>query len=87
MVHPGIHFKTVEGDTLPADTELGEGGAHLPVKAVAVHAQVGRGIAEADQAGLDLHALTAYVHCSYLGSDMAYFSTDGQAGLLVDLTL
>ena len=87
MVHPGIHFKAVEGDTLAADTEFGQGGAYLLVKAVAVHTQVGRGIAESDQAGLDLHALSAYVHSSYLGSDMAYFSTDGQAGLLVDLTL
>ena len=59
MVHPGVHFKAVEGDALPADAELGEGRAHLPVKAVAVHTQVGRGVAEADQAGLDLHRLPA----------------------------
>ena len=87
MVHPGIHFKAIEGDTLAADPELGQGGAHLTVKAVAVHTQISRGIAESDQAGLDLHALSAYVHSSYLGSDMAYFSTDGQAGSLVDLPL
>jgi len=55
VVHPGIHFKAVEGDTLPADPKFSQGGAHLTVKAVAVHAQVGRGVAEADQAGLDLH--------------------------------
>jgi len=55
VVHPGIHFKAVEGDTLPADAKLGEGRAYLPVKAVAVHAQVGWGVAEADQSGLDLH--------------------------------
>jgi len=48
VVHPGIHFKAVEGDTLSADTEFGQGGAHLPVEAVAVHAQVGGGVAEAD---------------------------------------
>ena len=85
MVHPGIHFKAVEGDTLPADPELGQGGAYLTVKAVAVHAQVSRGIAEADQAGLDLHCLSAYVNCGYLLSDMAQLGTDGQAGLLVGL--
>jgi hypothetical protein len=36
---------------------------------------------------LDLHALSAYVHSSYLGSDMAQLGTDSQAGLLVDLPL
>ena len=55
MVHPGIHFKAVEGDTLPANSEFGQGRAHFPVEAVAVHAQVGRGVAKSDQAGLDLH--------------------------------
>ena len=87
MVHPGIHFKAVEGDALPADTELGQGRAHLPVKAVAVHAQVGRGIAEADQAGLDLHRLSAHVDSSDLFSDMAQLGADGQAGLLIGLRL
>jgi hypothetical protein len=56
LVYPGVHFKAVEGDTLPADSELGQSGAHLLVKPVAVHAQVGRGIAKTDQAGRDLHA-------------------------------
>jgi len=55
VVHPGIHFKAVEGDALAADTKFGQGGADFPVKAVAVHAQVGWGVAEADQSGLDLH--------------------------------
>ena len=87
MVHPGIHFKAVEGDALPADPELGQGGAHLTVKAVAVHTQVGRGIAKSDQAGLDLHALSAYVNSSYLGPDMAQLGADGQAGPLIGLSL
>ena len=87
MVHPGIHFKAVEGDTLPTDAELSKGRADFPVKAVAVHAQVSRGIAEADQAWLDLHRLSAYVNCGYLLSDMAQLGTDGQAGSLVDLPL
>jgi|TARA_R110000787_G_scaffold95750_1_gene198905 hypothetical protein len=55
VVHPGIHFKAVEGDALSADGNFGQGWAHLPVKAVAVHAQVDRGVAKAYQAGLDLH--------------------------------
>ena len=87
MVHPGIHFKAVEGDTLFADPKLSQSGAYLPVKAVAVHAQVGWGIAEADQAGLDLQCLSAYVHSSNLFSDMALLFADCQAGLLVGLLL
>jgi hypothetical protein len=55
VVHPGIHFKAIEGDALPADSNFGQGAAHFPVKAVGVHAQVGGRVAEADQSGLDLH--------------------------------
>ena len=55
MVHPGIHFKAIEGDTLPANAELGQFRAYIPVKAVAVHAQIGWGITESDQSGLDTH--------------------------------
>jgi len=55
VVHPGIHFKAIEGDSLPADSEFGQGRAYLPVKAVAVHAQIGWGITESDQSGLDTH--------------------------------
>ena len=87
MVHPGIHFKAVEGDSLPANSEFGQDGAHLPVEAVAVHAQVGWGVAEADQAGLDLHRLSPYVDRNNLCSDMAQLVADGQAGLLIGLML
>ena len=76
MIHPGIHFKAVEGDTLPADTKFSQGGAHLAVKAVAVHAQVGGGIAKAEQAGLDLHRLSSYVDSGYLFPDMAQLFAD-----------
>ena len=87
VLRPGVDFKSVEENGLLSQGDLGQGRAYHAIKRVLVDPQIGRGIAESDQAGLDLHALSAYVHSSYLGSDMAYFSTDGQAGLLVDLTL
>ena len=87
VLRPGVDFKSVEENGLLSQGNLRQGRAHHAIKSILVDAEVGRGIAESDQAGLDLHALSAYVHSSYLGSDMAYFSTDGQAGLLVDLTL
>ena len=68
---------------MPADTKFSQGGAHLAVKAVAVHTQVGGGIAKAEQAGLDLHRLSSYVDCSYLFPDMAQLFADGQAGVLI----
>jgi len=58
LIHPSVHFKAVEGDALPTDGNLGQGGAHLPVEAVAIHAQVSRGITESDQAWLDMHCLS-----------------------------
>ena len=87
MVHPGIHFKAVEGDSLPADSEFGQGGPHFLVKAVAVHAQVGRGIAKSDQAGLDLHRLSSQVDRGNLFPDMAQLLADGQSGPLISLLL
>lgn len=87
MVHPGIHFKAVKGDTLFADPKLGQFRTYLPVKAVAVHAEVGRGITESEEARLYLHHLSSYVNCSNLGSDMAQLTTDDQAGPLIGLLL
>lgn len=55
VLRPGIEFKAVERDALPADRNHRQGGPHGPVEAVPVHAEVGRGIAqpqEPRQAGL-----------------------------------
>lgn len=81
LVHPGVHFKAVEGDTLGADAKFRQGRAYLVVKAVAVHAQVVGGVAESDQAGLDLHRLSPQVDRGYLLPDMAQLPADGQARL------
>ncbi|HUV20256.1 MAG TPA: hypothetical protein VMZ32_00575 [Gammaproteobacteria bacterium] len=53
MLHPGVQFKSVEGDALFADADFNEIRPYLGVEAVAVHAQVARRIAEADQPGRD----------------------------------
>ncbi len=81
LVHPGVHFKAVEGDTLAADAKFGQGRAYLVVEAVAVHAQVVGGIAESDQAGLDLHGLSPQVNRGNLLADMTQLPADGQARL------
>ncbi len=87
MVHPGIHFKAVESDTLFAHPKPGQERAYLPVKAVAVHAEVAKGITESEEAWLYMYHLTAYVNCSNLGSDMAQLGTASQAGTLIGLLL
>lgn len=51
LLHPGVEFKPVEGDALGANGDFGDMGADFGVEAVAVHAQVARGVAEADQPG------------------------------------
>ncbi len=54
LLHPGVEFKPVEGepvegDALGANGNFGDMGADFGVEAVAVHAQVARGVAEADE--------------------------------------
>ena len=87
VLRPGIDFKSVEENGLLSQGDLGQGRAHHAIKCILVDPQVSWGIAESDQAGLDLHALSAYVNSSYLGPDMAQFSTDSQAGPLIGLSL
>jgi len=55
VVGPGVEVKAIEGDAAIADRDFGEERADLGIEPVAVHAEVGRGVAVADQAGKDLH--------------------------------
>ena len=87
VLRPGVDFKSVEENGLVAQGHLGQGRAHHKIKCILVDPEVGRGVAKSDQAGLDLHALSAYVDGSNLGSDMAQLGADGQAGPLVGLLL
>jgi len=87
VLRPGVDFKSVEENGLLSQGDLGQGRAHHAIKRILADPEIGRGIAKSDQAGLDLHALSAYVNSSYLGPDMAQFSTDSQAGPLIGLSL
>jgi len=49
VVDPGVQFKPVERDSLPTDRDFSEMGTDLRVEAVAVHAEVARGIPEAEE--------------------------------------
>jgi hypothetical protein len=51
VVRPCIEVNAVEGDSLDADAQGGDEWAHFPVETVLVHAEVGGGVAHADEAG------------------------------------
>ena len=51
VVRPGIEVNAIEGDSLDADAKGGDARAYFPVETVLVHAEVGRGVAHADEAG------------------------------------
>ena len=59
MVDPPVKFKTIKGHALAADADFGYQGTNLGVKAIAVHTQVTRGIAQTEKpwgdVGLSLH--------------------------------
>jgi len=50
FIHPGIQFKSVKGNALFPNRDLGQIGPYFAVEPIAVHAQVGRYIPEAYQA-------------------------------------
>jgi len=49
FIGPGIEVKAVKGDALGADRNGRHEGADFAVETVFVHAEVGRGVAEADE--------------------------------------
>ena len=55
LLRPGVHFKPIKGYALLADGNRGQLCPNLAIESILVHAQVVRGIAESDQAVLDLH--------------------------------
>jgi hypothetical protein len=50
VVRVGIELQPVECDALRADRDLGQVRADLGVEPIAVHAEVGRSVPEADEA-------------------------------------
>ena len=51
VVRPCIDVNAVEGDSLNADAKGEDAWAHFTFEAVLVHAEVGGGVAHADEAG------------------------------------
>ena len=51
VVRPCIEVNAVEGDSLDADAESEDAGAHFAVEAVLVHAEVRGCVAQSDEAG------------------------------------
>jgi hypothetical protein len=51
VVRPAIQVKAIKGDALSANRNRRELWAHIAIKAILVHAEIGWGIAQADEAG------------------------------------
>ena len=49
VVGPGIEVKPVEGDPLRADRNRGEQRTNSAIEAIFVHAEIRRGVAQADE--------------------------------------
>ena len=50
VVGPGIEVKPVKGDSLRADWNHGEERTNVAIEAIFVHAEIGRGVAQPDEA-------------------------------------
>jgi hypothetical protein len=50
VVRPCIEVNAVEGDSLNANAKGEDARAHFPVEAVLVHAEIGGGVAQSDEA-------------------------------------
>ena len=50
VVRPCIEVNAIEGDSLNADAERNDGGAHFAVEAVLVHAEIRGCVAQSDEA-------------------------------------
>lgn len=53
VVGPGIKVKTAEGQSLPSYRNFNKIRSHVPIEEFPVHAEVGRGIAVADETRRD----------------------------------
>jgi len=57
LIHPGVQFKTVKSDGLLTEGNFSDIGSNHVIEFVAVHTQVGRGIAQPDQSRQDLYGM------------------------------
>jgi hypothetical protein len=49
VLHPGVQFKPVEGNALSTDRNIGEVMAYFGIESIAIHAEVERRIAQANE--------------------------------------
>jgi hypothetical protein len=52
LVRPCIKIKAIEGDALNSDPNFSDMAPHFSVESVLIHAEIARGIAKPDEAGM-----------------------------------
>jgi hypothetical protein len=57
LLHPGVQFKSVEGDALFADADFSQIRPYFSVEPIAIHAEILGHVAEADQSRRDAAVL------------------------------
>ena len=60
VVRPCIEVNAVEGDSLDADAQGEDARPHFAVEAVLVHAEIGGGVAQSDEAGRRLFVVSPH---------------------------
>jgi hypothetical protein len=50
VVGPGIEVKPVESDSLSANWDHGKSWTNVAIEAIFIHAEIGRGVAQPDEA-------------------------------------
>ena len=60
LIHPGVEFKSVEGNSLFAYRYFGKSRADFNIKSVAVHSDIEGCITKAQQAGEETRLLVCF---------------------------
>jgi hypothetical protein len=70
MVHPGIQFKSVEGNALIADRDFSQMWAHFAVETVAIHSHIQGRVPKPEQTWKDgCRNLCSHRHSVFLVSE------------------
>ena len=88
LLRPGVHFKPIKGYALLADGNRSQLCPNLAIESILVHAQVGRGVAQAKESWQGRwHPSAPQINRGDLFSDVPQFSADSQSRPQVDLSL
>ena len=74
LLHPGVQFKSVEGDALFADRDLCEVGPDFSIEAISVHAEIEWRISKPDQSWSNGRE-------RFLGRGHLHFPDEGLTGM------